>query len=119
VQQLASAALAEQARSTLGTGYGVQGAVKTSVTQIATTEAAHGTLSLLVSAQGTWSYQFSSAEIGQLSRRIVGLPRQDAIHLLKYDPHIQAVSIIETWNATTIPSDPAHIQVMVLGMVSG
>jgi len=119
VQQLASIALGEQARKSLGTGYSVQGAIKTTVPQVATTEAAHGTLSLLVSAQGTWSYQFSSAEISQLSRRIAGLPRQQAIYLLKRDTHIQAVSITETWNATNIPSDPAHIQVMVLGMVSG
>jgi hypothetical protein len=119
VQQLASIALGEQARKSLGTGYSVQGAIKTTVTQVATTEAAHGTLSLLVSAQGTWGYQFSSAEINRLSRRIAGLPRQQAIYLLKRDAHIQAVSITETWNATNIPSDPAHIQVMVLGMVSG
>jgi hypothetical protein len=119
VQQLASTTLAEQARSTLGAGYNVQGTIKTSVTQVATTEAAHGTLSLLVSAQGTWSYQFSSAEISQLSKQIAGLPRQEALRLLKHNPHIQAVSITETWNVTTIPSDPTHIQVMVLGMVSG
>jgi VCBS repeat-containing protein len=117
VQQLASAALGEQARTTLGAGYSVQGAIKTSVTQIATTEAAHGTLSLLVNAQGTWSYQFSNVEINQLSRQIAGLPRQQAIHLLKQDGHIQAVSITETWNATTLPGDPAHIQMMVLGVV--
>jgi len=119
VQQLASAALSEQARTTLGTGYSVQGTIKTTVTQVATTEAAHGTLSLLVSAQGTWSYQFSSAEITQLSRQIAGLPRQEAIHLLKRDTHIQAVGITETWNATTIPTDPAHIQMMVLDVVNG
>jgi hypothetical protein len=117
VQQLASAALSEQARTTLGTGYSAQGPIKTSVTQVATTEAAHGTLSLLVSVQGTWSYQFSSPEISQLSRQIAGLPRQEAVRLLKHNPYIQTVSITETWNVTTIPSDPAHIQVMVLGVV--
>jgi VCBS repeat-containing protein len=111
VQQLASTTLDAQARSTLGTGYNVQGTIKTSVTQVATTEAAYGTLSLLVSVQGTWSYQFSSAEISQLSKQIAGLSRQEAIHLLQHDPHIQAVSITETWNATTIPSNPAHIRV--------
>jgi hypothetical protein len=119
VQQLASAALGEQARTTLGTGYSVQGVIKTSVTQIATTEAAHGTLSLLVSAQGTWSYQFSTVEIARLSRQIAGLSRQEAIHLLKHSTHIQAISIAETWNATTIPTDPARIQVMVLSVVNG
>jgi VCBS repeat-containing protein len=119
VQQLASAALSEQARTTFGTGYSTQGPIKTSVTQVATTEAAHGTLSLLVSAQGTWSYQFSSNEINQLSRRIAGLPRQQAVHLLKQEGHIQAVSITETWNATNIPTDPAHIQIMVLDVVNG
>jgi VCBS repeat-containing protein len=119
VQQLASAALGEQARTTLGAGYSAQGTIKTSVTQVATTEAAHGTLSLLVSAQGTWSYQFSSAQINQLSRRIAGLPRQQAVHLLKQEGHIQAVSITETWNAMTIPTDPAHIQIMVLDVVNG
>ncbi len=119
VQQLASAALGEQARTKLGTGYSVQGAIKTTVAQVATTEAAHGTLSLLVNAQGTWSYQFSSAEINQLSRRIAGLSRQQAIHLLKQEPHIQAVNITETWNATNIPTDPAHIQIMVLDVGNG
>ncbi len=106
VQRLASAALSEQARKSLGTGYSAQGTVKTTVTQIATTEAAHGTLSLLVSAQGTWSYQFSSVEINQLSKQIAGLPRQQAIRLLKQEGHIQAISITETWNATDIPTDP-------------
>jgi len=119
VQQLASTALGEQARTSLGAGYSVQGPIKTSVTQVATTEAAHGTLSLLVDAQGTWSYQFSSTEITHLSRQIAGLPRQQAIHLLKQDGHIQAVSITQTWNATDIPTDPAHIQVMVLDVVNG
>jgi len=119
VQQLASAALGEQARTKLGAGYSAQGTIKTTVTQVATTEAAHGTLSLLVNAQGTWSYQFSSAQINQLSRRIAGLPRQQAIHLLKQEGHIQAVNITETWNTTNIPTDPAHIQIMVLDMVNG
>ncbi len=117
VQQLASAALSEQARTKLGAGYSVQGTIKTIVTQVATTEVAHGTLSLLVNAQGTWGYQFSNVEINQLSRRIAGLSWQQAIHLLKHAPHIQSVSITETWNATTIPSDPNHIQMMVLGNV--
>jgi hypothetical protein len=119
VQQLASSVLSEQAHTSLGAGYSVQGPVKTTVTQVATTEAAHGTLSLLVSAQGIWSYQFSNVEINQLSKQIAGLPRQQALRLLKHNPHIQAVSITETWNATSIPSDPAHIQMMVLGMVNG
>jgi VCBS repeat-containing protein len=117
VQQLVSATLGEQARKSLGIGYNVQAAIKTTVTQIATTEAAHGTLSLLVSAQGTWSYQFSNVEIAQLSKQIAGLPRQQAIRLLKQEGHIQAVSITGTWNATTIPSDPNQIQMMVLGVV--
>jgi hypothetical protein len=119
VQQLASTILSEQAHTTLGAGYSVQGTIKTGVMQVATTEAAHGTLSLLVSAQGTWGYQFSNAEINQLSKQIAGLPRQQAQRLLKHNPHIQAVNITETWNATSIPSDPAHIQMMVLGMVNG
>jgi len=119
VQQLASAALSAQARTTLGTGYSVQGPITTSITQVATTEQAHGTLSLLVSVQGTWSYQFSSVQISQLSRKIAGLPRQEAVSLLRHDADIQAVSITETWNANTLPTDPAHIQFMVLSNVGG
>jgi hypothetical protein len=119
VQQLASAALSAQARTTLGTGYSMQGSITTVITQVATTEAAHGTLSLLVSAQGTWSYQFSSVQISQLTRKIAGLSRQEAVSLLKHDAHIQAVSITQTWNASRLPTDPAHIQVMVLGNVGG
>jgi len=47
------------------------------------------------------------------------LPRQQAIRLLQHNTHIQAVSITETWNAMDLPTDPARIQVMVLGMVNG
>jgi hypothetical protein len=119
VQQVASATLSEQVRTTLGIGYSIQGTIKTTVTQIATNEAAHGTLSLLVSAQGTWSYQFSSTEITRLIRRIAGLPQQEAVRALKQGGHIQAVTITETWNVTRLPIDPAHIQVMVLGVVGG
>jgi len=119
VQQVAAAVLTEQARKSLGTGYSVQGSISTTVTQIATTEQAHGTLSLLVSVQGTWSYQFSSAEISRLSREIAGMSRQDALNFLKRQEHIHTVTITESWNATTIPSDPAHIQVMVVGMIDG
>ncbi|SRR6266487_1226968 len=119
VQQVASTILSEQARKTLGVGYSVQGTIKTTVVQAATTEQAHGILSLLVTAQGSWSYQLGSAEISRLSRRIAGLPRQQAVRLLKQERHIQAVSITETCNATSMPSDPAHIQVMVLDVVSG
>jgi Putative transposase DNA-binding domain len=39
------------------------------------------------------------------------------LYLLKHDPHIQATSITETWNATTLPNNPAHIQIMVLDVV--
>jgi len=119
VQQLASTALSAHARTTLGAGYSVQGSITTAIAQIATTEQAHGTLSLLVSAQGTWSYQFSSAQVSQLTRKIAGLPRQAALRLLKRDAHIQAVSITETWNASRLPTDPAHIQVMILDNVGG
>ncbi len=119
VQQVAGATLTEQARKSLGAGYSVQGTISTTVTQIATTEQAHGTLSLLVSVEGTWSYQFSSAEIARLSREIAGRSRQEALSFLKRQEHIHTVTITESWNATTIPSDLAHIQVMVVGMIDG
>jgi hypothetical protein len=119
VQQVAGAVLTGQARKSLGTGYSVQGNIRTTVTQIATSEQAHGTLSLLVSVEGTWSYQFSSAEIARLAREIAGLSRQQALSLLQRQAHIRAVNITESWNANTIPSDPAHIQVMVVGMING
>jgi len=54
-----------------------------------------------------------------LTRKIAGLSRQEAVSLLKHDAHIQAVSITQTWNASRLPTDPAHIQVMVLGNVGG
>ena len=119
VQQVAGAALTEQARKSLGTGYSVQGNITTMVTQIATTEQAHGTLSLLVSVQGTWGYQFSSADISRLARQIAGMSRQDALNFLKRQEHVHTITITESWNASTIPSDPAHIQVMVLGVIGG
>ncbi len=117
VQQLATTALSQQAQKSLGAGYSMQGTINTSITQIATTEQTHGTLSLLVKAEGMWSYQFSQQEVNRLSRQIAGKARQEAVTLLKRLPSVSKVEISETWGSRSIPTDPSRIQVMVVSPV--
>jgi VCBS repeat-containing protein len=121
VAQLVTGALMHQAMTTLGTGYALHGTISTTITLAgAPPHAKPGTLTLLVTGQGTWVYQVSRAEQARLSRLIAGLSRQQAIQVLQQQEqgHLATVHIQITglWASnTTLPTDPAHIQLVVMG----
>ena len=121
VARLVTGALMHNASTTLGSGYVLHGTISTTITPAgAPPHAKPGTLTLLVTGQGTWVYQVSKAEQARLSRLIVGLSRQAAIQVLQQQEagHLAAVhiQISGVWvRGTILPTDPARIQLVVVG----
>ncbi len=118
VVRLVTNALRQQASTTLGTGYALQGTISTTIIQAGTPpHAKPGTLTLLVTGQGVWVYQVRPTEQARLTKLIAGLSRQAAMHVLQQEAgHLAAVHIQVTglWaRDTTLPTDPARIHLLV------
>jgi hypothetical protein len=119
VVRLVTTTLRQQASTTLGTGYALQGTISTTITQAgAPPHAKPGTLTLLVTGQGAWVYQVSTAEQARLTRLITGLSRQAAMHVLQQQEpgHLAALHIQVTglWtDGSRLPADPARIHLLV------
>ena len=119
VVRLVTNALMQQAAATLGTDYALQGTISTIITQAgAPPHAKSGTLTLLVTGQGVWVYQVSTAEQARLTKLIAGLSRRQAMHVLQQqepghlaDVHIQVTGV---WtDGSRLPADPARIHLLV------
>ncbi len=119
VVRLVTNALMQQATMTPGTDYALRGTISTTITPAgAPAHAKPGTLTLLVTGQGVWVYQVSTAEQARLSRLIAGLSRQAAVQVLQQQEqhHLAGIHIQITglWaRDTTLPTDPARIHLLV------
>jgi len=119
VVRLVSNALMQNASTTLGTAYALQGTISTTITPGgAPAHAKPGTLTLLVTGQGVWVYQVRRAEQARLTRLIAGLPRQAAMRVLQQQEpgHLATVHIQITgvWtDGSRLPADPARIHLLV------
>jgi len=119
VVRLVTNALMQQAATTLGTDYALQGTISTIITQAgAPPHAKPGTLTLLVTGQGAWVYQVRPTEQARLTKLIAGLSRQAAMQVLQQQEpgHLAAVHIQVTslWtDDSRLPADPARIHLLV------
>ena len=119
VARLVTGALMHNASITLGSGYVLHGTISTTITPAgAPPHAKPGTLTLLVTGQGAWVYQVNPPEQARLTKLIVGVSRQQAMHVLQQQEagHLTAVhiQISGLWaSGTTLPTDPARIHLMV------
>ncbi len=117
--RLVTGALLHEAATALSTNYALRGTISTTITQAAAPpHAKPGTLSLLVTGQGAWVYQVSATEQARLTRLIVGLSRQAAVHVLQQQEsgHLAAIHIQVTglWtDGSRLPDDPARIHLLV------
>ena len=69
VVRLVTITLRQQASTTLGAGYALRGTISTTITPAGTPpHAKPGTLTLLVTGQGAWVYQVSTAEQARLTQ---------------------------------------------------
>ncbi len=121
VVRLVTNVLMQQATTTLGTDYALRGTISTTITQAGTPpHAKPGTLTLLVTGQGIWVYQVSTAEQVRLTRLIAGLSRQQAMHVLQQQEpgHLAAIhiQISGLWtDSNRLPADATRIQLLVVG----
>lgn len=110
---MATTLLRAQAGKDPGPAYALTGNVVTAVTK-ATVVDNKGTVSLLVSAQGVWVFQFIDAVKQDLANHIANKSEQDAKTYLLSQPGVSDVKITIS-SGTTLP-DAAHITIEIVAI---
>ncbi len=110
---MAANLLKTQASKDPGPAYALTGNIVTSVTK-ATVVDTKGTVSLLVSAQGVWVYQFSDTVKQDFANHIANMSEQDATKYLLGQPGVSDVKIVIS-SGTTLP-DAAHITIEIVAI---
>jgi VCBS repeat-containing protein len=108
---LATKLLTQQVSADLGGGYVLVGQTKREITD--TTLDAQGTVTLTVSTQGTWVYQFSATQELTLAQLIAGKSIQDAQQLLSQQQGVAQTSIKLSGSGRMLPSDPQKIKIII------
>jgi len=112
---LGIALLTEQAEKGLGPSYSCLGHIAASITQVRPISAHHSTLSLIVKAEGIWSYRFSSTRLHTFARLVAGKGVKEAKVLLQKMQGVHAVTIvISRGGSAVLPSNPDQITVQLL-----
>jgi hypothetical protein len=107
---LATNALMQQAATDPGSGYALVGQIKTMVTNA--TVGDQKTVTLMVSAEGVWAYQFSMDQEQAFARMIAGKTPQEAQQLLAGQTGVAKVSI-QLSGGQLLPKDPAKISIVM------
>jgi hypothetical protein len=110
---MAANLLKAQASKDPGPAYALTGNIVTGVTK-ATVLDTKGTVSLLVSAQGVWVYQFSNAVKQDFANHIANMSEQDAKTYLLGQPGVSDVKIVIS-SGTTLP-DASHITIEIVAI---
>lgn len=106
--------LTRQAATSPGSGYALVGRITTSVGNVTLANASSGAVSIPVSAQGTWVFQFSDAQQATLEQLVAGKSKNDALTLLSAQPGIAKVAIqLADGNASVLPTDTTQIKIIV------
>jgi hypothetical protein len=111
LRSLVTNLLQQQARTDAGPNYAQQGpiTIHPQIQQINQ----DNSISLLVTANGLWTYQLDTTRKQQLARLIVGKPTDTARSLLKAQPGIHNAAI--STSSATLPSNGALINIEVQG----
>jgi hypothetical protein len=106
---MATNLLRAEARLKFGPNFALTGNIVKGVTQI--TLQSGGTVSLVVSAEGVWVYQFSDAAKQNLANHIAHVSKQAAINYLLTQPGVSSVAIVIS-SGNMLP-DAAHIMIEI------
>ncbi len=106
--------LTAQAITTLGTTYSLIGDIHVTIVHATITDHTKGIATLALKMDATYLYQIRSTEKERLRTLLAGKPKQQAITTLLQFPGIQAASIRLAGGNATLPTDPHHIQIIVL-----
>ena len=105
--------LKDQASKDPGAAYALTGNVVTGVTKTTVLDN-KGTVSLIVSAQGVWVFQFKDAVKQDLANHIANKSEQDAKAYLLGQPGVSDVKIVIS-SGTTLP-DVSHITIEIVAI---
>ncbi|HLH61046.1 MAG TPA: hypothetical protein VKV20_05125 [Ktedonobacteraceae bacterium] len=109
---LAAGLLKAEAQKNLGSNYMLlNNNVVTNITAASIIDK-QGTVSLNVSAEGIWVYQFSDATKQNLAKLIAGKSEAEAKTLLLQQPGVSDVQITLS-SGNTLPTDPANITIVI------
>ncbi len=112
--EMASQLLTNQANLQLGSNYAPVGNITTTLTSATLTDAKSGTITLTVSAEGLWVYQFTAAQKQSLAKLIVGKTKSQAQSQLVSQPGIAHVEImLSGGNNDTLPADVNKIAFVI------
>lgn len=113
-QAMAKELLSHQAANDPGSDYGLIGNIMTTVGQPTLVNKIHGTISLPVTAEGRWVYEWSNAQKQYLVRLVAGKRVQNAKFLLQQVNGAEAVNFqLSRENNGLLPYDVSHIIVNV------
>ncbi len=108
-QNIVQGLLTTKARTSPGAGYGLVGAIQTSLTGQTKTG---NVLSLFFSAKGIWVYQFTDAQKLQLAKAIAGKSIADAQSILNGTKGVSSAKI-DYNGGSTLPTDPNQISIVI------
>jgi len=100
-----------RAQRQLGDGYALLGGITPTILNAIPSPGKANTQMLTVKGSGTWTYQFSEAQIEQMARAVAGKSAAQATTTLL---HLPGVSQVELGTSGTLPADPARIHVLVV-----
>ncbi|WP_052888989.1 hypothetical protein [Thermogemmatispora carboxidivorans] len=112
--------LSQEASKSLGAGYAPVGQVMTNISGATpiSSGASKGSISITVTAEGRWAYQFDSADKESLARLIAGKTRSEALQLLQRQNGIKEADIAIAHGSDRLPSDANQISITI-NSVSG
>jgi hypothetical protein len=116
-QAMAKTLLSSQAATDLGTDYGLKGNITTTIGQPTLADPAHAIISLPVTAEGVWVYQWSDAHKQHLAKLVAGKSAQDAKMLLLRQKGVSAANILLPSDSDgVLPPNSSNITVDVATM---
>jgi VCBS repeat-containing protein len=108
---MAANLLTQQAATDPGRGYVLVRQITTAITNA--TADHQGTMSVTVSADGVWAYQFTDAEMQAIARLIAGKSVQEARQVLVSQPGVEKATVQISGFGQMVPSDPSKIKIVV------
>ncbi len=109
---LAGQLLTNDAQSQPGAQYALVGKIASSI--VSSSPGDQGTENLVVSASGTWAYQFSATDQQNLAALIAGKTTQDAKQILRAQPGVADAAIqITSGSGQTLPTKAQEIKIEI------
>jgi VCBS repeat-containing protein len=114
---MATILLTNQATTALGAGYTLAKHITTKLENAVLADAANGTITLTIDAEGTWMFQFNNAQKQALAKLVAGKSKSDAFALLLKQQGITKVDIqLSAGEANMLPLDVSQIKIVIRGI---